>query len=75
VKLAAVLGLYLGVAVVPAIFIGLVAGVVVGAAIIAVQGVQAGRKAKVPFGPFLALGALVALFAGDPLVDYYLGRF
>ena len=75
VKLAAVLGLFLGRAVAPAIFIALIAGVAVGAVIIARLGAEAGRKTAVPFGPFLALGALVALFAGGPLVDAYLTRF
>jgi leader peptidase (prepilin peptidase)/N-methyltransferase len=75
VKLAAVLGLYLGRAVVPAIFAGLILGVVVGAAIVASKGVSAGRRTKVPFGPFLAVGALIAIFAGDAIVDSYLGSF
>ena len=56
VKLAGVLGLYLGRAVAPAILIALIAGVVVGAAIIARKGAAEGRKTAVPFGPFLALG-------------------
>lgn len=75
VKLVGVLGLYLGRAVAPAIFIGLIAGVVVGAVIIARVGRAAGRKTQVPFGPFLALGAVVALFVGEDLVDSYLDRF
>jgi leader peptidase (prepilin peptidase)/N-methyltransferase len=75
VKLAGMLGLYLGRAVAPAIFAALILGVVVGAGIIAAKGAQAGRKTAVPFGPFLALGALIALFAGDALVDAYLDRF
>jgi leader peptidase (prepilin peptidase) / N-methyltransferase len=75
VKLAGMLGLYLGRAVAPAIFIALVAGVLVGAVIIARQGAREGRKTAVPFGPFLALGAIVALFAGDALVAAYLDRF
>jgi prepilin signal peptidase PulO-like enzyme (type II secretory pathway) len=29
----------------------------------------------VPFGPFLALGGLVGLFAGPPIVDWYLNTF
>jgi leader peptidase (prepilin peptidase)/N-methyltransferase len=75
VKLAAVLGLYLGRAVAPAIFIGLAAGVLAGAVIIARKGAADGRKTAVPFGPFLALGALVAVFCGQAIVDAYLERF
>lgn len=75
VKLVAVLGLYLGRAVAPAIFIALILGVVVGAAIVASKGVFDGRRTKVPFGPFLAVGALVAFFVGDGIVDSYTDRF
>jgi leader peptidase (prepilin peptidase)/N-methyltransferase len=75
VKLAAVLGLYLGRAVAPGLFLALILGVVAGAAVIAVKGVSEGRRTKVPFGPFLALGGLIAFFAGDALVDGYLDRF
>jgi leader peptidase (prepilin peptidase)/N-methyltransferase len=75
VKLVAVLGLYLGRAVAPAIFIALILGVVVGAAVIASKGVSDGRRTKVPFGPFLAVGAIVAFFVGDGIVDSYTDRF
>jgi leader peptidase (prepilin peptidase) / N-methyltransferase len=75
VKLAGVLGLYLGRAVAPGIFVALIAGVAIGAAIVARKGAAEGRKTAVPFGPFLALGGLVAFFAGDALVDAYLARF
>ena len=75
VKLAGVLGLYLGRAVAPAIFIALIVGVVVGVVIIARVGQAAGRKTAVPFGPFLALGGLVAFFVGDDIVDAYVDRF
>lgn len=71
VKLAAVLGLFLGRAVAPALLIALLAGVVAGVAIMARKGTARGRKTAVPFGPFLALGALVAVFAGDPIVHWY----
>lgn len=75
VKLAGMLGLYLGRAVAPAIFIALIAGVLVGAVIMARLGAREGRKAAVPFGPFLALGGIIAMFAGNDLMDAYLGRF
>ena len=75
VKLAGVMGLYLGRAVAPAIFVALVAGTVVGAAVIARYGAKEGRKKGIPFGPWLALGGLVGVFAGDAIVDWYLDTF
>lgn len=72
VKLAAVLGLCLGRAVVPALFAALIAGTVVGA-FVAARSPQ-GRKTKVPFGPFLAFGAVLALFVGEALMNGYLDR-
>lgn len=75
VKLAAVLGLYLGRAVAVALLTSVLAGAVVGVAIMARLGVQRGRKTAVPFGPFLALGGLVGLFAGAPIVHWYLHSF
>jgi leader peptidase (prepilin peptidase)/N-methyltransferase len=75
VKLAAVMGLCLGAAVAPAILIALLSGVGVGAAIIARKGAAEGRKTAIPFGPFLAAGALVAIFAGQQIVDLYVNHF
>ena len=75
VKLAAVMGLFLGAAVAPALLIALLAGVALGAAVIARKGARAGRKTAVPFGPFLALGAVLAVFCGRPLVDVYVNHF
>ena len=75
VKLAAVLGVFLGRAVGPAVFIALLSGTLVGAAVIARKGAREGRKTAVPFGPFLALGAVIALFAGEAMVDAYLSTF
>jgi leader peptidase (prepilin peptidase)/N-methyltransferase len=75
VKLAGVLGLFLGRAVAPAVMAALLAGSVVGVGIIAVKGAKAGRKTGIPFGPWLALGGLVGLFAGDAIVDWYLNSF
>lgn len=71
VKLAATMGLYLGRNVAPAILVALLAGSLVGLAIIARQGAAA-RKQAIPFGPFLALGGVVGLLAGDQIVDWYL---
>jgi leader peptidase (prepilin peptidase)/N-methyltransferase len=75
VKLAAVMGLLLGPPVAAAILIALLTGVLAGAVIIARKGARDGRKTAVPFGPFLALGALVAVFAGQPIVDLYVNHF
>ena len=74
VKLAAVMGLYLGKAVVPAMFVALVAGALVGVVLLARHGSQA-RKTAVPFGPFLALGGVVGLLAGTEILDWYLDSF
>ena len=74
VKLAAVMGLFLGRNVAPAILAALLAGSLVGLAMIARHGAAA-RKRAIPFGPFLALGGVIGLLAGDELVDWYLGTF
>jgi leader peptidase (prepilin peptidase)/N-methyltransferase len=71
VKLAGLMGLCLKRAVAPALLIALLAGVLVGGIVIARVGASAGRKVKVPFGPFLALGGVLALFVGDAIVDWY----
>ena len=74
VKLAGVMGLYLGKAVAPALLIGFAVGALYGLALIARHGADA-RKRAVPFGPFLALGGIVALFVGDEIVDWYVDSF
>ncbi len=75
VKLAGVLGLLLGAAVAPAMLVALLAGVLFGAFVIAGKGVAAGRKTAVPFGPFLAMGAVFAVFLGDPVLHAYTTNF
>jgi leader peptidase (prepilin peptidase)/N-methyltransferase len=75
VKLAGVMGLFLGSAVAPAIFIGLFAGALLGGAILVRRGVQEGRRTKVPFGPFLAFGAVTASFVGADIVHLYVHHF
>ncbi len=74
VKLAATLGLLLGRNVAPALLVALLAGSLFGLAVIARHGTAA-RKWAIPFGPFLALGGIVAMLVGDQLVDWYLGAF
>ena len=74
-KLVAVLGLYLGRAIVPAFFVAFAIGTLVGLVIIVRKGMHAGRKTAVPFGPFLAIGAVVGVLAGDELVQMYLDTF
>jgi leader peptidase (prepilin peptidase) / N-methyltransferase len=74
VKLAGVMGLYLGSSVAAALLVALLSGSVVGIWIIAREGGSA-RKRGVPFGPFLALGGIVGLLVGPELVDLYADNF
>ena len=76
VRLSPLLGAYLGwinpgfVAV--GLFLGFLAGAMVGVAMMAIG--RAGRKTAVPFGPFLALGTIVAVFVGQRTIDLFLRR-
>jgi leader peptidase (prepilin peptidase)/N-methyltransferase len=71
VRLGAVLGWYLGwqgLAFAPVgIFLGFLLGSVVG--VVLMLAGRTGRRTAVPFGPFLAGGAFIAIVAGRPLVD------
>ena len=71
VKLALLLGVAVGWTVPVAMMIGMIAALVPSIVLFARHG-SAARKMKIPFGPFLALGGVVALFAGQPLLDAYL---
>ena len=73
IKLALLLGAALGTSVIPAFFIAFFAGSVLGVALIARSGMAA-RKTKVPFGVFLAAGALLALWWGPSLITLYTDR-
>jgi leader peptidase (prepilin peptidase) / N-methyltransferase len=76
VRLAPLLGMYLGWLnpgiVLPGLFFGFTAGAVVGVVMMAT--VRAGRRTAVPFGPFLALGTVAAIFVGQHFVDLVLAR-
>ena len=71
VKFALLLGFAVGRTVPVALFTGMVAALVPSVVLFARHGAAA-RKMAIPFAPFLALGGLIALFAGRPLVDAYL---
>jgi leader peptidase (prepilin peptidase)/N-methyltransferase len=74
VKLGALMGLFLGF---PAVFAGLFLGFLgggVGAVVLLVTRVR-GRRDAVPYAPFLAAGAWVALLYGNQIVAWYVGRF
>lgn len=71
VKLALFMGAGLGLSVVVGLFLGFIAGAVPAIVLLARHGREA-RKQAIPLGPFLALGAVIALFAGDAILDWYL---
>ena len=70
VKLALLMGAALGATVSVAMMIAMVSALVPGLYLLARHG-SAARKMGVPFGPFLALGSVIALFAGHPLLHAY----
>jgi leader peptidase (prepilin peptidase)/N-methyltransferase len=71
IKLLAMIGAFLGWQSLPlVIFVSAMTGSVIGLVMMAVA--KGGRYYQIPFGPFLALGALVDLFAGDQILNWYL---
>ena len=72
-NLALLLGAVLGASIVPALFIAFALGALLGVAFLARFGARA-RKMAVPFGPFLATGALVALWFGPSMIGWYADR-
>jgi leader peptidase (prepilin peptidase)/N-methyltransferase len=71
VKLAFLMGAALGLSVTVALFVGMLAALVPSVVLIARHG-KAARKMGIPFGPFLAFGSVVALFAGPSLLHAYM---
>lgn len=75
VKLAGIIGLYLGWLgwgeLVVGAFLGFLLGGVVGLALMASG--RAGRKSQIPFGPFMLVGALIAILFGQAISDWYVG--
>jgi leader peptidase (prepilin peptidase)/N-methyltransferase len=75
VKLAPLLGLYLGwlgwSSVLVGAFAGFLLGGVVGVALMTAR--AATRKSRIPFGPFMLAGVFLAVFAAAPIADWYTG--
>ena len=76
VKLAFVLGTFLGYAGGPGVvlvgmFLSFLLGAIIG--VIVMKATGGDRKKQVPFGPFLALGTILAIFCGRGILDAYLG--
>jgi leader peptidase (prepilin peptidase)/N-methyltransferase len=76
VRLAPLLGMFLGWLnpgiVLPGLFFGFIAGAISGIVMMAAN--KAGRRTALPFGPFLALGTIVAIFYGQEFLDILLHR-
>jgi leader peptidase (prepilin peptidase)/N-methyltransferase len=73
VKLALFMGVVLGADVIIALFVGFLAGGLIGGALL-LTGVKK-RTDKIPFGPYLSLGAVVAALSGAAILDWYLRLF
>ena len=71
VKLALLMGAMLGRVVPVALMLGMLLALIPSIYLLARHGAAA-RKMGIPFGPFLALGSVLALFWGDALLDRYL---
>ena len=70
VSISFFLGAFLGAAVVPAMFLGFLLGAVAGIVVLTRE--EGNMKTALPFGPFLAVGGVVMLFAGQPIIHAYL---
>lgn len=74
VKMAGLIGLMTGFPnVFPALFSGMVAGGVVAIILLLIR--KKSRKDVIPFGPFLAIGSILALIWGHEMIVWYLGLF
>ena len=75
VKLCFVLGLFLGYLSIGRVFVGLFLGFVLGSVIgiaLLATGIRS-RKDHIPFGPFLAAGAMLSVLVGGSILDWYRG--
>jgi leader peptidase (prepilin peptidase) / N-methyltransferase len=72
VKLALMLGAFLGSAVAPGLFLGFLLSAVLSVAILVKHG-RKGGKVGIPFGPFMAAGGYLGLLWGDQIIHWYMG--
>lgn len=74
IKLFFVIGLVLGwVPTLLTLFLASIIGTVIG--IISLRRTKQGRKTPIPFGPSIAIAAIIAYFYGELLVDWYVNLF
>jgi len=74
VKLAGVLGIYLGWLGWPQLILGAFAAFLLGgiASIVLIATKRVGRSGGIPFGPWMLAGAWISIFAGEPISHAYL---
>jgi leader peptidase (prepilin peptidase)/N-methyltransferase len=70
IKMSLFMGAVLGTTVIVGLFLAFLSGSAVGVYMMIVR--KRSRKTKIPFGPFLAFGAVVAMFCGQTIIDSYL---
>ncbi len=77
VKLAGVIGLFLGFLGLPQLLVGAFAAFVLGGlfSIGLLVARRAGRGSGIPFGPWMLAGAWLGILAGEPITSFYLGLF
>ena len=74
VKLAGAIGLFLGLKLtILAILLSFLSGAIVGLLLIALH--KKSMKDPIPFGPFLAFGAITSLFFGEYIINWYMNLF
>lgn len=74
IKLFFVLGLFLGTkATLMTLFLASVIGAVFGLVQIIIKGYE--KRRPIPFGPFIAIGAIISYFYTDAIINWYIGTF
>jgi leader peptidase (prepilin peptidase)/N-methyltransferase len=75
VKLAGVLGFYLGWLGWASLAVGAIGGLIIGGLVGVVMLASRGRKARIAYGPWLLAGAWLGILAGPAIATWYLGIF